>query len=110
MVIDIARERPVLGNLSGGLSGRAIRPISLLLVWQVVETVRVPVIASGGIERAEDALEYMLAGASAFEIGSVVLRDLGAATKIVEGIKTFMEAKGYARIDDFRGGARPRES
>jgi dihydroorotate dehydrogenase (NAD+) catalytic subunit len=110
MVIDIARERPVLGNLSGGLSGRAIRPISLLLVWQVVEAVKVPVIASGGIECAEDALEYLLAGASAFEIGSVVLRDLGAATKIVEGLRTFMEAKGYARIDDFRGRARPGES
>ena len=107
MVIDIARERSVLGNLSGGLSGRAIRPISLLLVWQVVEAVNVPVIASGGIERAEDALEYVLAGASAFEIGSVILRDLGAATRIVAGIRTFMEAKGYARIDDFRGRARP---
>jgi dihydroorotate dehydrogenase (NAD+) catalytic subunit len=106
MVIDIEQERPLLGNLSGGLSGRAIRPITLLLVWQTVETVKVPVIAGGGIETAGDALEYLLAGASALEIGSAVLGDLGAATKVVDGIRTYMDGKSYGRIDDLRGKAR----
>ncbi|HVP57025.1 MAG TPA: dihydroorotate dehydrogenase [bacterium] len=106
MAMDLARERPALGSTSGGMSGRAIRPISLLLVWQVVEKVKVPVIASGGIERGEDALEYLLAGATAFEIGSVILRDLSAAAKILAGISVFMQSKGYTKIEDLRGRAR----
>lgn len=108
LAIDIASERPRLGSTTGGLSGRAIRPLSLLLVWNVAEAVSVPVVASGGIEEPEDAIEYLLAGASACEIGSVVLRDLGTAAKIVAGIRAFMDEKGYARIDDFRGRARKR--
>ncbi len=106
MVIDIDGERPVLGGIWGGYSGRAIRPMSVLLVWTVADAVKVPVIAAGGIEEPEDAIEYMLAGASAFEMGSVILRDLGAPSKIVAGLKAFMESKGYGKIGDFRGKAR----
>jgi dihydroorotate dehydrogenase (NAD+) catalytic subunit len=109
MSIDIDRERPLVGNVSGGVSGRAIRPLTVLLVWKVAGAVGVPVVASGGIELAEDAIEYILAGASAFEIGSVVLRELDAASRIVAGIRAFMERKGYSRIDDFRGRALRRD-
>ena len=109
MSIDLERERPRLGNVSGGYSGRAIRPLTVLLVWKAAGAASVPVVASGGVERAEDAIEYLLAGASAFEIGSVVLRELDAASRIVAGIRAYMERKGYSRIDDFRGAARRRD-
>lgn len=106
MEIDIDAHRPLLGGVSGGLSGGAIRPLSLLLVWKVAGRVSVPVVASGGIECAEDAIKYILAGASAFEIGSVILKDLKAPARIVAGLQAFMESRGYRRLDDFRGKAR----
>ena len=106
MAIDLATERPALGGLWGGYSGRAVRPVSLLLVWKVAGCVDVPVVATGGIETAEDAVEFILAGASAFEIGSVMLKDLGSPAKIVGGLLGFMKARGYEKIEDFRGKAR----
>ena len=106
MVIDLATERPALGGLWGGYSGRAVRPVSLLLVWKVAGCVDAPIVATGGIERAEDAVEFILAGASAFEIGSVMLKDLGAPAKIMGGLLGFMKARGYETIEEFRGKAR----
>lgn len=106
MEIDLDTERPRLGGISGGLSGGAVRPLSLFLVWKVASCVSVPVVASGGIESAEDAIEYVLAGATAFEIGSVILKDLDAPASIVSGLRAFMKAKGYSNLDDFRGKAR----
>lgn len=104
--IDLNTERPRLGGVSGGLSGPAVRPLSLFLVWTVAGSVSLPVVASGGIESGEDAVEYILAGATAFEIGSVILRDLGAPAKIMSGLQAFMKAKGYNCLDEFRGKAR----
>jgi dihydroorotate dehydrogenase (NAD+) catalytic subunit len=106
MVIDPETERPRLGGVSGGLGGGAVRPLSLLLVWKVAASVSAPVIASGGIERAEDAIEYLLAGAAAFEIGSVILKDFEAPSRIIAGLEAFMKRKGYQALDDFRGKAR----
>jgi dihydroorotate dehydrogenase (NAD+) catalytic subunit len=106
MEIDIDTERPRLGGISGGLSGGAIRPLSVFLVWKVAGCVSVPVIASGGIECAEDAIKYILAGATAVEIGSVMLKDLEAPARIMSGLKAFMKAKGYQSLDEFRGKAR----
>jgi dihydroorotate dehydrogenase (NAD+) catalytic subunit len=107
MAIDLESEKPVLGAITGGYSGRAVMPMSLLLVWKVAGSVRVPVIASGGIERAEDAIQYILAGASAFQVGSVILRDLDAPAGMIRGIETFMRRRSYRTLDDFRGKAQP---
>ena len=105
MAIDIDRARPVLGALSGGLSGGAIKPVSLLLVWKVARCVDVPVLAGGGIETARDAIEYILAGAHALQIGSVILKYTGAPAEILAGLKSYMKTHGYDRLDDFRGKA-----
>jgi dihydroorotate dehydrogenase (NAD+) catalytic subunit len=106
MAIDLETERPVLGGVSGGYSGGAVRPMALHLVWTVASCVGLPVIASGGIERAEDAIACVLAGAGAFQVGSVILRDLDRPAGIISGIRAFMKQKGYASMDDFRGKAR----
>ena len=105
MAIDIDRARPVLGALSGGLSGRAIKPVSLLLVWKAVRSVDVPVLAGGGIETASDAIEYILAGAHALQVGSVILKDTRAPADILAGLRGYMKKHGYETIDDFRGKA-----
>jgi dihydroorotate dehydrogenase (NAD+) catalytic subunit len=105
MLIDIERRGPVLGAVSGGLSGKAIKAMSMLLVWKASRTVSVPIIASGGIETAADAVEYMLAGASALEIGSVILKDLKAPAAILDGIKAYMHRNGYQTLADLTGKA-----
>lgn len=105
LAIDVDRGRPVLGGVSGGLSGGAIKPISLLLVWKVAGAVDVPVIGAGGIESAADALEYMLAGATAFQIGSVILRDLQSPSDILEGLKAHMRDNRYRSLTDLVGRA-----
>jgi dihydroorotate dehydrogenase (NAD+) catalytic subunit len=105
LAIDIDRCTPVLGGVSGGLSGGAIKPISLLLVWKVARAVDVPVIGAGGIESAADALEYMLAGAAAFQIGSVILRDLQSPSDILEGLKAHMQDNRYRSLSDLVGRA-----
>jgi dihydroorotate dehydrogenase (NAD+) catalytic subunit len=110
MSIDTDRSKPRLGAVSGGLSGRAIKPMTMLLVWKVSQAVDVPVIASGGIETAGDAIEYVLAGASAFEIGSVILRDLAAPSSVIEGLKSYMRSRGYDTLADFRGKANRQEA
>jgi dihydroorotate dehydrogenase (NAD+) catalytic subunit len=105
MAIDIERARPVLGAISGGLSGGAIKPVSLLLVWKVARSVDRPVLAGGGIETASDAIEYILAGAHALQIGSVILKDTAAPARILAGLKDYMKRHGYGSIDDVRGKA-----
>lgn len=109
IAIDIDRAEPVLGGVSGGLSGRAIKPISLLLVWKVARAVDVPVIGAGGIETPADAIEYMLAGAGAFQLGSIVLRDLRAPTQILEGLRTHMRENRYGSLGDLVGRANRQE-
>jgi dihydroorotate dehydrogenase (NAD+) catalytic subunit len=109
MAIDIDRARPVLGGVTGGLSGKAIKAISLALVWKAAGVAGLPVIGAGGIETAADAVEFILAGASAFQIGSVVLRDLGAPSRIIKGLKDYMRQKGYGCLNDFRAKAAGKE-
>jgi dihydroorotate dehydrogenase (NAD+) catalytic subunit len=103
MAIDPVSGRPVLGARTGGLSGRAIKPISLLLVWRAANAFDVPVVGGGGIEQPEDAIEYILAGAVALEVGSVIFKDPRAPSRIVEGIRSYMKQQGYQSLDDFRG-------
>jgi dihydroorotate dehydrogenase (NAD+) catalytic subunit len=103
MAIDVHHRRPVLSRASGGgLSGPAIKPLALHAVWQLAERLRVPVIAIGGIMTAGDALEFLLAGAAAIQLGTVNYIRPQAAGEVVEGIGAYMQERGYTRLDELR--------
>jgi dihydroorotate dehydrogenase (NAD+) catalytic subunit len=106
MRIDTARRRPVLGNVTGGLSGAPLKPVNLALVWRLAGVVDVPLIGSGGIGLAEDVVEYLMAGATAVEIGTALYRAPGAATEIVGGLVEMMRGDGVGRIGEYMGAAR----
>jgi len=103
MAVDIRTRRPKLANATGGLSGPAIRPVAVRMVHQVVQTVKLPVIGIGGIAKAEDALEFLIAGATAVQVGTANFIDPGVMLSIVEGIETFCVAEGIERIVDLIG-------
>ena len=106
MDIDPATRRPIIGNVQGGLSGPAIRPIALLKVHQVHEEVRrdgTPIIGQGGIETAEDALTFLMAGAAAVGVGTALFYDPLAARKINAGIREYLETNGLASVADVVG-------
>ncbi|MGQ9812793.1 MAG: dihydroorotate dehydrogenase [Dissulfurimicrobium sp.] len=100
MAIDIKNRRPALGNVIGGLSGPAIKPIALRMVWEVAGTVNVPVIGIGGIVSPEDALEFFMAGASAIEVGTATLIKPSVAIDIITGIRDYMAKNNLQRVDD----------
>jgi dihydroorotate dehydrogenase (NAD+) catalytic subunit len=106
MVIDIARRRPLLGNKFGGLSGPAIKPIALYMVYAVAGAVEVPVIGVGGITTAEDALEFIMAGASAIQVGTANFSNPRAPLDVLEGIEQFMEKEGIKDIAELIGAGR----
>ncbi len=106
MVIDIAQRRPLLGNIFGGLSGPAIRPLALHMVYTVAGAVEVPVIGSGGITTASDALEFILAGASAIQVGTANFTNPRTPLDILEGIEQFMAKEGIEDIHQLIGAAR----
>lgn len=97
MAVDLERRRPVLANVTGGLSGPAIKPIALRMVWQVARAVKVPVIGIGGIMCATDALEFMLAGATAIQVGTASFVNPAAAQQIAEGMEAWLAARGIDR-------------
>ncbi len=103
MSIDIDTKRPRLGNIIGGLSGPAIKPIALKMVWDAYQIVEIPIIGLGGVVETEDALEFFLAGASAIAIGSGNFYDPQASLKIVEGIRNYMVEKRVKNIGDIVG-------
>lgn len=103
MAVDIESCMPVLGNITGGLSGPAIRPIALRMVWETAKKVRIPVIGMGGIMGPEDALEFMIAGASAVQVGTANFVDPGIAVGIVDGIEKYMRRKKVKRIKEITG-------
>ncbi len=105
MRIDITKRAPVLKNVTGGLSGPAIFPVALRMVWQVYDAVRLPIIGLGGVSTAEDVVEMMLAGASAVEVGAAALRDPCALIKIIDELPDLMERLGIENIRDITGGA-----
>jgi dihydroorotate dehydrogenase (NAD+) catalytic subunit len=107
MAIDIPRRRPVFSNITAGLSGPAIKPIALALVYEVAGAVDIPVIGLGGIATASDALEFIMAGASAVQVGSATYGNPRAALDILEGIEQFMEKEGIEKLSDIIGVARP---
>jgi dihydroorotate dehydrogenase (NAD+) catalytic subunit len=107
MRIDLASRRPVLGNITGGLSGMGLRPVSLALVYQTAQVVDVPIIGVGGIFEAEHAIEYILAGASAVQIGSANLISLGAPWHILDGLRNYLADNGIGSLAEIRGAAHP---
>ena len=105
MRIDLKTRRPVLANRTGGLSGPAVFPVALRMVWDVYEAVRLPIIGCGGVASAEDAAEMMLAGATAVEIGAANLRDPYLCKRIVEELPDVCKRLGAERISDLTGAA-----
>jgi len=103
MVIDIETRRPKLANITGGLSGPAIRPVAVRMVWQVAQTVKVPVIGIGGIMNASDALEFLIAGASAVQVGTANFVNPRTTIEVIEGIQQYMVEKGLSCIKDIVG-------
>lgn len=105
MRIDLKTKKPVIANKMGGFSGPAIKPVALRMVYQVYETVKIPIIGMGGVSSAEDVLEFMLAGATAVEVGAANLIDPFACKKIVENLPLVMEKYGVNKLSDIIGGA-----
>jgi dihydroorotate dehydrogenase (NAD+) catalytic subunit len=103
MAIDVAKMRPSLATVTGGLSGPAVKPVALRMVWQVANAIKIPVIGMGGIMTASDALEFLLAGASAVQVGTASFIDPMASVKILEGIESFLVEKGFSYISDIIG-------
>ena len=105
MRIDLNTKRPLLANRTGGLSGPAVFPVAVRMVWDVYEAVKLPIIGCGGVASAEDAAEMMLAGASAVEVGAANLRDPWACKTIIENLPGVCERLGVDRISDLTGAA-----
>jgi dihydroorotate dehydrogenase (NAD+) catalytic subunit len=106
VAIDMYKRRPLLGNVSGGLSGPAIKPVALYMVYEVAGAVKVPVVGIGGIATAEDALEFIMAGASAIQVGSANFSNPKAPLEVLEGIEGFMAKEGAKDISELIGAAR----
>ncbi len=103
MVVDIETRRPRLANITGGLSGPAIKPVAVRMVWQVSQVAKVPVIGIGGIMKAEDALEFLIAGASAVQVGTANFINPSVTTDVIDGLETFLDERNIASISDIIG-------
>jgi dihydroorotate dehydrogenase (NAD+) catalytic subunit len=103
MAVDHRTRRPKLSNVTGGLSGPAIKPVALRMVWEVCRRVKIPVIGIGGIQTAADALEFLLVGASAVQVGTANFRNPRACVEILEGVETFLREERLTGISEYRG-------
>jgi len=103
MAVDIHTRRPKLANITGGLSGPAIRPVAVRMVWQVARAVKIPVIGIGGIMTAEDALEFLIAGAVAVQVGTANFVNPAATMEILAGIEAYLVAHRFSRLTDLIG-------
>jgi dihydroorotate dehydrogenase (NAD+) catalytic subunit len=110
MAIDLQTFKPRLGNVMGGLSGPAVKPIVLRQVFQCARATRIPIIGCGGISTAADAAEYMLAGASAVQVGTATFVNAAAMIDVIEGLDRFCEARGLHRVADLTGALKHEES
>ena len=107
MRIDIHTRRPVLRNNGGGLSGAGIFPVAVRMVWQTANAVKIPVIGMGGVTSGEDAIELMMAGASAVQVGMAVFTDPYAPVKIIQQMNDFLDEKKIASVRDIIGTVQP---
>ena len=103
MAIDAEKRIPLLSTVTGGLSGPAIKPIALRMVWQVYNAVKIPIIGMGGIMNSTDAIEFMLAGASAVQVGTAIFKDPFIPLQIIDGIKDYMERHRLNTVNDIIG-------
>jgi dihydroorotate dehydrogenase (NAD+) catalytic subunit len=103
MSVDVEKMRPALSTITGGLSGPAIKPVALRMVWQVARAVKIPVMGMGGIMTWSDAIEFILAGAAAVQIGTVTFIDPQAPIKILDGIENYLNQKGFSDIKEIVG-------
>ena len=104
MAIDAQRRRPVLSTVTGGLSGACVKPIALRMVWQTYHAVKIPIVGLGGIMNATDAIEFLLAGASAIEVGTANFIDPQISEKIVDGIDEYLEKNHISSVKELIGG------
>jgi dihydroorotate dehydrogenase (NAD+) catalytic subunit len=108
MSIDVETFRPRLGSIMGGYSGPAIKPIALRMVYQCAKAVDIPIVGCGGIASAEDAVEFMLAGATAVQVGTATFIKPGTMLDVVEGLAAFCDRKGIARVSELTGAVKDR--
>ena len=107
MKIDINTRRPILHNNMGGLSGPAVKPVAVRMVYQVRKAIKLPIIGMGGITSAEDAIEFMLAGANAIAVGTAGLVDPYAWVKVIKGIESYLNKNNIADVNDIVGAVIP---
>lgn len=103
MAIDAEKRRPILSTITGGMSGPAVKPVALRMVWQVAKAVKIPVIGLGGICSATDAIEFLLAGASAIQIGTANFIDPAISEKVVDGIEDYLTRHGFSSVQEIIG-------
>ena len=103
MAIDAKKRKPVLSTITGGLSGACVKPIALRMVWQVAQVVKIPVVGLGGIMSATDAIEFLLAGASAIQIGTANFIDPTITMKVIDGIEEYLSANDFDSVKDIIG-------
>lgn len=106
MAVDVERQEPVLARVVGGLSGPAVKPIALRMVWQVAHAVSIPVLGMGGISSGADAVEFMLAGATAVAVGTANFANPAATIDVIDGIAAYCERHGVADVNDLKGALR----
>ena len=103
MAVDAERQRPVVSTVTGGLSGPCVKPIALRMVWQVFHAVKIPIIGLGGIMNATDAIEFLLAGARAIQVGTANFIDPQITVKIVDGIEDYLDRHGCRSVEEIIG-------
>lgn len=103
MAINVKNRKPVLSTITGGLSGPCVKPVALRMVWQVAKAVKIPVVGLGGISCANDAIEFLLAGASAIQIGTANFIDPTISVKVVDGINEYLNQNGFKSVKDIIG-------
>lgn len=104
MAVDAERRRPVLSTVTGGLSGACVKPVALRMVWQVFHAVKIPIMGLGGIMNATDAVEFLLAGARAVEIGTANFIDPQVSVKVIDGIAAYLDRQGCRSVEEIIGG------
>ena len=103
MAINTKTRKPVLSTITGGLSGPCVKPVALRMVWQVAKVVKIPVVGLGGICSATDAIEFLLAGASAVQIGTANFIDPMVTVKVIDGINDYLDQNGFTCVRDIIG-------
>ena len=103
MAIDAEKRKPILSTITGGMSGPAVKPVALRMVWQTAKAVKIPIIGLGGICSATDAVEFLLAGASAIQIGTANFIDPSISEKVIDGIEAYLQRHGFNSVKEIIG-------